>query len=132
MKTLKLLSTVLFLIAFNAGLNGQTLVGYYPFSGDNFTCFDMSGNLNHGAIAGAQPAPDSLGNPIGAYHFNGVSDFIQFGFSPITADDSFSISAWIKVDTINVSNPIISLGYTGNNTSQELTFGVYDNGYILQ
>lgn len=131
MKTLKLLSTVLFLIAFNTGLNGQTLVGYYPFNGDNFTCFDMSGSLNHGAIAGAQPAPDSLGNPIGAYHFNGISDFIQFAYSPIIADDSFSISAWIKLDSINVANPIISLGYTGINTSNELSFGVYDNNKLV-
>lgn len=129
MKTLKLLSTVLFLIAFNAGLNGQTLVGYYPFDGSPFQCVDYAGT-NNGAMAGVQIAPDSLGNPIGAYHFDG-DDFIAFANSPITADDSFSISAWIKLDSINIANPIVSLGYTGINTGNELSFGVYDNNRLV-
>jgi hypothetical protein len=52
---------------------GDGLVAYYPFNGN---ANDESGNGNHGIVYGATIVEDVNGKPMGAYHFDGLSNYI--------------------------------------------------------
>ncbi len=107
-----------------SGVASNCLVGSYTFSGN---AMDQSGLGNNGTVIGATLSTDRFGNPNSAYQFNGSSDYIQFGSSPIINDQPFSISAWIFLDTTNIGVPIVSFGCIGSWTLNEGTFGLYPN-----
>lgn len=70
------------------------LVAYYPFNGN---ANDESGNGNHGTVNGATLTADRSGNLNRAYLFNGVDNYIE-ATRPISADNSFTISCWIRYE----------------------------------
>jgi len=69
------------------------LIAQYDFSGD---ALDASGNNYHGtAIGGPTLVNDRDGNPLSAYSFDGVDDYIMVeGFS--TTQTNYSICAWVN------------------------------------
>ncbi|ETR71400.1 MAG: hypothetical protein OMM_02514 [Candidatus Magnetoglobus multicellularis str. Araruama] len=82
------------------------LMAWYPFDGD---ARDASGNGNHGTVKGASLIEDKFGNNNSAYSFedNKVDRIIL----PYTVMDnllSFSISAFVALDSFNNSNNFIS------------------------
>jgi hypothetical protein len=82
------------------------LVGYWPFNGN---ANDISGNANNGIVTGATLTNDRFGNPSSAYTFNGTSNFITSTFAPFTTPP-FTISAWVKIDSLLSLSPIVSIG----------------------
>ncbi len=56
----------------------DSLVAYYPFSGN---ANDMSGNGNDGVVHGSLLISDRFGNTSSAYFFDGIDDFINVASS---------------------------------------------------
>lgn len=52
----------------------DSLIGWWPFDGN---ANDESGNNNNGTVYGAVLAVDRNGNSNGAYHFDGIDDYIS-------------------------------------------------------
>ena len=83
-------------------LPSNGLVGYWPFNGN---ANDQSGNALNGTVTGATLVPDRNGNSNSAYSFNGTSDFIQTASNTLlNLSQTFSISAWYKINNISSSN----------------------------
>ena len=99
-----------------------TLLAYYPLNGN----VNDSIGINDGVLHGCAWTTDSAGNPNSALHFNGISDWVQFFSAPITNNQSFTISAWVKLDNSKDNNPIVDFGYNGNFNSKEISFGTYE------
>lgn len=95
------------------------LIAHYPFTGN---ADDYSGNNYHGVVNGATLVMDRFGNSNSAYHFNGISDYISVNYVPFTATP-FSVSAWIKLDTIDTEGkPIVSFGELGGSDLKRFYF----------
>ncbi|CAG5081693.1 LamG-like jellyroll fold domain-containing protein [Parvicella tangerina] len=108
------LSAILFL---NGYLFGQ--VAGYSFNNGNAN--DEIGN-NHGTVSGASLTFDRFGNANHAYLFDGVDDNINFGDDPAfqMGTGSFSVSLWIKTDSIVPTGDILGKKNTssGDNYNQ--------------
>ena len=80
------------------------LVAYYPFNGN---ANDESGNGNHGTVNGATLTSDRDGNENSAYYFNvnasggwgSAQNRITVSSPTISNENSFTISAWINLET---------------------------------
>jgi hypothetical protein len=73
------------------------LTACYPFTGN---AQDMSGNNHHGIAYGGALTTDRFGNQNCAYHFDGVSSYIEVQhFDSLAPTDEFSISFWLRVNT---------------------------------
>lgn len=95
MKKIFTFSSVLFCASLLAQIPTDSLVGYWPFTGN---ANDQSGNNNNGIISNAIPSCDRCGNPNSAYDFNGTNAKITvLHNSTIDMNNiDFSISFWIK------------------------------------
>lgn len=93
------------LLLFTAGLYisqfifAQTPVAYYPFNGN---ANDAIGFLN-GTVNGATLTADRFGNANRAYSFDGVNDNITFSQPWTTLTDNFTISVWLKPNSLGGS-----------------------------
>jgi len=87
------------------------LVGWWTFDGN---ANDSSGNGINGTNSGATLTTGQDGTANSAYQFNGTSSSIALPYSSIlNITDSYSLSAWIKLDAFNGTagwNDIISGG----------------------
>jgi hypothetical protein len=82
------------------------LVAYYPFNGN---ANDESGNGNDGNVTGATLTSDGLGNPSGAYSFDGMDDYIRVpDDDSLDLSDGLTIMAWIKSDDTSGARVIVS------------------------
>ena len=81
------------------------LVGWWPFNGD---ADDESGNNNNGTVYGAVLALDRQGVSNGAYHFDGIDDYIS-----IPHNDTLAITSDITMHAIFRSE-----GYNGSSVHQ--------------
>jgi uncharacterized protein (TIGR02145 family) len=80
------------------------LVAYYPFNGN---ANDESGNGNNGIVSGATLTNDRDGNENSAYYFNvnasggwgSAQNRITVSSPTISNENSFTISAWINLET---------------------------------
>ncbi len=92
----------------NAGLPSLGLVAYYPFNGN---ANDASGNGNDGIVHGATLTDDRFNVPQSAYAFDGISNSIDCGSSPLLSPDSaITISAWIFLVPNSQAQAIVSHG----------------------
>ena len=77
----------------------DSLIAHYPLNGN---ALDASVNGNNGTVMGATPTTDRMGNPNGAYFFDGVDDYISLNpnqkFKPIFP---VTITAWIELQSNN-------------------------------
>jgi len=79
---------------------------------------DSTGLGITGTFVGSLPDPRTdaaLGN---SQHFDGTGDWITCGTSP-SRTSNFSVSAWVKPDSLATDRQIISKGYNGTNTQWE-------------
>jgi len=82
----------------------EGLVAYYPFNGN---ANDESGNGHHGTVNGATLTTDRDGNENSAYYFNvnasggwgSAQNRITISSPTISNENSFTISAWINLET---------------------------------
>ena len=96
------------------------LKGWWPFSGN---ANDYTSNANNGSVNGATITTDRFGNNNAAYVFDGLNDLISFIQQPIQNVDSFSLSFWLKPNSLNQFSTAVCLGYdagasSGNNGIQ--------------
>lgn len=91
--------------------NFTNVLGYYPFLGTarNQGATNIHGIDFHGTVVGAQSSADRFGNPLSAYSFNGISDYIHFGNS-LKPTFPFTIAMWVKRHSDNRSMGIFSSG----------------------
>ena len=76
----------------NAGL-----VAYFPF---NANALDHSEYENHGLVNGAVLTADRFDAMKGAYHFDGVDDYIEVANdSSLYFSNEFSLCAWVKLQS---------------------------------
>jgi len=117
MKTRKLLTTILAILAFAVNnIQAQTvpsyvptngLVGYWGFNGN---ANDLSGNGNDGTVNGATLTTDRNGNANSAYSFNGVSNFIQCVNPGPVGQTNFSITFWLNTSMVVNNSPNEGVG----------------------
>jgi len=102
-------------------------VAWYPFDGN---ALDESSNLPpqfDGTVNGAGLHPDRFGCPDRAYRFDGT-DWIDGDIDPATpmiSAYSFSLSAWIRIDSADATEKVI-FSLTDKN-SDNMQFGIYVN-----
>lgn len=79
------------------------LIAYYPF---NNTAVDFTGNGNDGLVYNITGTSDRNGKVNAAYHFDGVSSYIQVKDSQALRlnGTDYTINTWIKLDQYNATN----------------------------
>lgn len=83
--------------ALTSMLSAQSLVAYYPFTGD---ASDASGNGNNGTVNGPLLTTARSGVADNAYSFNGSGDNISVPDDPTLAfTDNYTIIAWVFATT---------------------------------
>lgn len=107
---MKKVSLVLGLLVLFTPLAAQTLVAWYPFSGN---ANDASGNGNHLTVNGPLLTADRFGNASSAYRFDGVDDFMEAAADMLPSGDR-TISFWFNADPGSISSRPGLLGYGGN------------------
>jgi hypothetical protein len=94
------------------------LIAYYPFS-ENVR--DESGHGHHGIMNGAKLATDRFGKPNSAVSFDGRSSYVQVD-SPVVFEPPYSVSFWLKYDSVRSSNQYIISNGGQTRASQGLSF----------
>jgi hypothetical protein len=110
---------------FWTSLNSQTiydnLLIYYKLDGNSD---DFSGNNYHGSV-NATLTTDRNGNPNSAYHFDGLSEYINFpNVAALKPQLPISYSFWAKLDNVNATKTV----FVANCFSQDNHAGVWMNG----
>ena len=101
------------------------LVTCMPLNGN---ALDLSGFNHNGSVNGAVATSDRNGNPNGAMHFNGTSDYIAINnFDSIVTGQEFAISCWAQADE-ETSNSLFML--SPDSTQDRLVGAVEYNGKI--
>jgi len=92
----------IFIFCGNAlAISTNGLVAYYPFSGN---AIDESLNSNDGIVEGATLAVDRFGNADHAFSFDGIDDYIEILYNPITDITGWAegtAAIWFMVDSLN-------------------------------
>lgn len=124
--------SVVWCFAIDTSLPGDSLVAYYPFSGN---AGDYSGHGHHGTVYGAAPAPDRFGNPGRAYSFDGVNDYIEVPYSAeLNPTDRITVAAWVRADawgSSDNSNAIVNSEQNGPNHGYGLRGGASRITYFV-
>lgn len=93
-------------------LHAQSLVAYYPFSGN---ANDVSGNGYNATNSNAVLTVDRFGAPDKAYSFGGLAT-ISFSATPLQFNN-YTYSVWAKVDVIPNNKTAYALLSIGNGTA---------------
>jgi hypothetical protein len=97
------------------------LLVYYKFDGNGL---DDSGNDHHG-IVNATLTTGRFGDVNGAYHFNGINEFIDLpNLASLKPQLPISYSFWAKLEDLNATKTV----FITNNFSQDNHSGVWMNG----
>lgn len=109
-------------------LNGQTLIGHWPFSGN---ANDISGNGLNGVVTNATLTTGQAGQPNTAYYFNGTNAHIDVPFNQLMNMTSWTLMAVVKpmgyYSGACQDNAIIWHAYDWANNHYDLVF--FDNPY---
>ncbi len=97
------------------------LVAHYPLNGN---AHDITGLNGDGTIYGASPVEDRDGKPDKAFHFDGVTSYIELPLKRIAFLSTYSYSVWIKAEGVptNYSGMIYSVGDAITGSSQTLVY----------
>jgi len=100
----------------------DSLVAFYLFKG---TANDSTSNKNNGTVKGAVLTADRFGIANSAYSFNGVNNYISIPNSSSLniSTDKLSIASWVKVNSLNGYQQIISKAINTDDAGRE--FGMY-------
>lgn len=118
--TLSLVAGLFFIPSIAQSALDDGLVAFYPFNGD---ANDESGNENHCNVYGAVLSEDRFGSLNSAYSFDGIDDYIEKknpSDALDIADNSWTISAWIKTTDTDHDKKIIhryEAGWSGSSTN---------------
>jgi chitodextrinase len=93
-----------------AGLNAQTPVASYAFSG---SAKDQSSFLNHGSVNGATLAQDRFGWPNSAFSFDGVQGGIRANNAAQLNSPNATISFWINPTAFPAQGEAYLLSFGG-------------------
>ncbi len=122
----------------------SSLVGHWSFDdGSGTVAQDKSGNENNGILtSGPKWAPGKLGP---AMDFDGINDYVNVDYKSILdfkgANQSFTISAWIKTDSLSSDTGIVGRWWDVSNSqyvlkiesdTNDIKFAVYDTGTGVQ
>lgn len=105
-------------LLWTASAFSQAPIASWPF---NNHANDVSGNRNNGSIRGnISPTTDRFGNPCGAYHFDGVSAYIEVPNSPTLESPATActITAWYKLDQAR-PNQWLTVLCKGNSNNEQ-------------
>ncbi|MDN5287816.1 MAG: Concanavalin A-like lectin/glucanase superfamily protein [Mucilaginibacter sp.] len=98
------------------------LVAYLPLTS---TGNDLSGQGHNGTLNNiTSSTTDRLGNPIGAYQFNGTNSYISVA-STLIASRSFNV--WVRADSYNGSFGSVILGNRGTGGTSNFSISVVGN-----
>jgi hypothetical protein len=86
---------------------------------------DSTSNANHGTPGGG-PTFGATGEINSAINFDGDGDYVDVGDIGIDLEKDFSISAWMKFDT--VSDERMAVGIGDSSAGSRLAFGHYSDG----
>lgn len=112
---MKLLYPVFLLfLGFGQCLLSQTMVAYYPFNGNTN---DESGNNIHLTNDGATLTADRFGTADRAYFFNGTTKMFANDDDLLDLAANFSISFWIKKQSTQLYQFVMSKHYSGDDNS---------------
>lgn len=107
------------------------LVGYWPLnetSGN--TAQDYSGQGNDGSLKnGAGPSgTGTVTGPLGqsAYSFDGSDDYVDL--PDVSVGNTFTVSVWVKADTIDSSRDTFVGGYDNDSDSWQFFLAVDNDG----
>jgi hypothetical protein len=100
---LSLLFSFLIVMAFGQ-ISSSGLVLHYSLDG---TAEDKGDNKLNGTVYGAIPTVDRFGNPKGAYHFDGIDDYIMVGDSSILNPSSSTVCCWFNTEFSNKTMQLI-------------------------
>ena len=127
------LGITLLILIFTQPVMGDNLVLNYPMDeGNGDTVYDKSGNGNNGDIYGAHWTNGISGN---ALEFDSENDYIDCGKNKFSANDSFTISAWVNPGVDNNNHMrIFDSGNSGDgwfigmdaNAGDKFQFELYD------
>lgn len=99
---------------------------YLPFDeGEGLTANDqsiggtMDGTLTNGPLFSTDVPTLGFSNPY-SLEFDGTNDYVDLGNPSFPTPASFSVSAWVKADTIGIDRQIVSKGYNGTQTEWEM------------
>jgi len=100
----------------------DSLVAFYPFNGN---AIDSTNNKNNGTVNGAVLTTNRLGIANSAYSFNGVNNYISIPSSSSLniSTDKLTIASWVKANTLNGYQQILSKAINIDDASRE--FGMY-------
>lgn len=110
----------------NIALPATGLIAYW--SCDN-TGNDLSGNSNDASVNNVSSVADRFGNLTGAYHFDGKTSYMTVPASTALelSNASFTLNAWIKLDSYNATNGSIIFSKR-TNTGTGWSWGVLGGG----
>ncbi len=97
----------------------DTLVAYYPFSGN---AQDSSGFSNNGEVFEATLTRDRFGNENSAYKFDGIGNYIDVAHNEVFNSEAKTVSFWFKKE----SNEI---GESSGLFMEGLVWKAFDTGY---
>jgi len=123
---------VLLGIAANAQIKQDSLILFYPFSGNTL---DASGNGHNGTNIGATLTTDRFFKTDSAYNFDGTNDYIKIPHSTATKPGfPASVSLWVYIDSYDqyfttlFSNCGDALNYAGYYLKYSST-GLFEASY---
>ncbi|MFN0213160.1 MAG: LamG-like jellyroll fold domain-containing protein, partial [Saprospiraceae bacterium] len=93
-----------------AGLNAQTPVASYAFSG---SAKDQSPFSNHGSVNGANLTQDRFGWPSSAFSFDGVQDGIRANNAAQLNSTNATISFWVNPTAFPAQGEVYLLSFGG-------------------
>jgi hypothetical protein len=104
--------------ASQAGKDTNGLVGHWTFDGANITAgttIDSSVQNKNGTIFGATKTLGKLGQALN--FVNGHTDYVDCGNNSITGTNPFTLSAWIKTNSVNRYSGAIAIGSSSGGRS---------------
>jgi uncharacterized protein YecT (DUF1311 family) len=103
------------------------LIAFYPFNGN---ANDQSGNGHDGIVHGATLTTDRFGNPNSAYKFNGIDNSILVTLNELKRATSWTISFWVKVDSLNRGGAFSLLTATPNYRADGFWWHFWTDGTV--
>lgn len=105
----------------------EGLIAYYPFNGN---ANDQSGNGHDGIVQGATLATNRFGNSNSAYRFNGIDQYILATLNELKNADTWTISLWVNVDSLNRGGPFSLLTATPGYKADGFWWHLWTNGNV--
>jgi len=102
-KKLIFLVSFVLLLSITGNASADLLVHWALEEGSGTTTFDTSGNGNDGTFSGEPQWVEGHGGG-SALQFDGVDDFVLYSFDELQTFATFSVSLWVKADTLGQPN----------------------------